>query len=45
MHITIKNKKWSTMIETLLKNFVSAMGVFSHEDRKLIQSILNKYKW
>jgi len=44
MYITIKNKKWSTMIETLLRNFVSAMGVFSHEDRALMQSILNKYK-
>jgi len=44
MYITIKIKKWSTLIETLLKNFVSAMGVFSHDDRKLLQSILNKYK-
>ncbi|ORX60808.1 P-loop containing nucleoside triphosphate hydrolase protein [Piromyces finnis] len=44
LYITLKNKKWSTMIETLLKNFVSAMGVFSHDDRKLMQSILNKYR-
>jgi len=47
MYITIKNnyKRWSKIIETVLKNFVSSMGVFSHSDRKLMQSILTKYKW
>jgi len=46
MYITIKNnyKRWSKIIETVLKNFVSSMGVFSHSDRKLMQSILTKYK-
>jgi len=45
MYIVIKNeyKEWSNIIETLLKNIVSAMGVFSHNDRKLMQSILTKY--
>lgn len=47
MYISIKNKhkEWSKIIETVLKNFVSSMGVFSHDDRKLMQSILTKYKW
>lgn len=43
MYIKIKDERWSTIIETLLKHFVSAMGVFNHHDRKLVQSILNKY--
>jgi len=46
MYISIKNKhkEWSKIIETVLKNYVSSMGVFSHHDRKLMQSILTKFK-
>ena len=44
MHIKVLDKKFNKVIETVLGHTLSGLGVETHEDLKLLQQILDRYR-
>ena len=45
LHVRVKDKKYTSIVETLLGSSLSGLGVDNQQDLRLLSSILKKYGW